>query len=103
MITETRRAQYESLIDDLSSRFGMAREVAITALTIKDQKLIQAGRSPQIAGASFEAVYPADDVALHEDDVAKIVSFLEAVSYDRAKELTAQRITSGLFKAETKH
>lgn len=103
MLTEEQWKACESLIDQLVLGHKMSRDIAITALTIKDQKRNQAGLGPQIEGADFGLAYPSRDEAIHEDDVAKIVSFLEGVSIERAKELTKQRISSGLFKAEQQH
>jgi len=48
-------------------------------------------------------VYPFRDDPIHEADIAKIVSYLEAVSIEGANELTKQPITSGIFKAEPQH
>ena len=103
VITEAQWQACELLIDRLVLSYDMSREVAITALSIKDQKRIQAGLNTLVEGAEFGVVYPFRDEPIHEDDIAKIVSYLEAVSIERAIELTKQRIASGIFKAEPQH
>lgn len=102
MLTEEQWKACESLIDHLVLEHKMSRDIAITALTIKDKKRNQFGLGPQIDGADFGVAYPSRDEAIHEDDVAN-VAFLEDVSIEHAQELTRQRFASGLFKAEQKH
>lgn len=103
MMNDTQRIKMEALIEELETQFKMSRKVAITALTIKDEKRIQAEMETQVPGISFAVAFPTADMAIHQDDVAKITQFLEGVSSERAKELVAERFKSGLLKAESKH
>lgn len=102
-----RAAVCEALIEQAMQSMQLPRSVAILALSVRDRHLTLRGMPTQVEGVDFSIDFAHEmnhpDDALHEDDVAKLVVYLEDVELDEAKRRVRERIDSGLWAVATKH
>jgi hypothetical protein len=102
-----RAAVCEALIEQAMQSMQLPRSVAILALSVRDRHLTLRGMPTQVEGVDFSIDFAhkmnhPDDV-LHEDDVAKLVVYLEGVDITEAKRRVRERINDGTWSVVTKH